>query len=75
MEYILTSKKHPSGMKKRGRSKKENKDQEIDWRDFKREELIEIAKRYVEITKDIPERGKTKIYQILNLINEYYKHF
>lgn len=60
MEYILTSKKHPSEMKKRGRPRKENKDQEIDWSDFKREELIEIAKRYVEITKDIPKREKTK---------------
>lgn len=60
MEYILTNKKHPSEMKKRGRPRKENKDQEIDWSDFKREELIEIAKRYVEITKDMPKREKTK---------------
>ena len=46
-----------TGKKSTGRPKKEK---DISWDDFSREELIEIAKRYKEITKDKKKSDKDK---------------
>ena len=48
-EFIIISMTGKSKGSKKGRPKKQK---EITWDDFTREELIEIAKRYKEITKD-----------------------
>ncbi|WP_029609048.1 hypothetical protein [Mycoplasma simbae] len=57
MQDKLLTKKGSECKKVSGRPRKRI---EPDWDIFNKDELIEIAKRYYEITKDLPTKGKAK---------------
>ncbi|WP_063625868.1 hypothetical protein, partial [Mycoplasmopsis gallinarum] len=78
MSYVLEHRKDPLILKKRGRPPKNRKrnNNEINWENFTKEELIEIAKRYVQIIdeKDKTQEAKslksirvTRISELLNI--------
>ncbi|MBU4690828.1 transposase [Mycoplasma zalophi] len=56
-EKLLTKK----GVDRKPSSGRPKKEPDFDWEIFDRNDLIEIAKRYYEITNQKPEKKKTKI--------------
>lgn len=55
---------------KKLRRKKVYDHPEPDWDSFKKEELIELAKRYYEIAKDEPHRISREIHPIIKKLIE-----
>ncbi|WP_029608847.1 IS3 family transposase [Mycoplasma simbae] len=64
MEDKLLTKK---GLERKKGSGRPRKRIEPDWNIFNKDELIEIAKRYYEITKDLPIKDKIKESQKINI--------